>query len=156
MKGLMQNKYHLILVLIVATLLGACSGNAGGTAQPVGVLAPTEEAGDPLNLGFPTPDVNDPRFVYWNGIPVIDGAYDINDRPQTYIYFVVGSTTLVQNYYQIEMAGLGWRSAGAIGQGSDSRILFFNRGEEKASVNIIPATEDETIIRVILNYSSGP
>ena len=106
-------------------------------------VPPTETEG-PVVLPEPS---GDPASE-WKGIPIMPAAIAGEGDGSGYSFIISASPDDVQEYYEKEMAELGWNML-ATGQGNTSAlILIFMKKTDSASVSIIP--QPDGIIYVLL------
>lgn len=86
----------------------------------------------------------------WEGIPVMPAAITGEGDSEGYSFTVKALPDEVQNFYEKEMAKLGWNLLGS-GQGTTSAILLiFIKGSNTLSVSIIPQPEGLIYVMLVI------
>ncbi len=84
----------------------------------------------------------------WNGLPVMEDAIAGEEKEGGYSYSVDAAVEQVENFYEIELADMGWMLL-ATGRGeTGSLLLMFQKGEKTTTVNIF-VQEGLTIVLLI-------
>lgn len=94
----------------------------------------------PTQFVLPMP-VGEP-LSEWKGFPVMPNAIAGQGDDKGYSFTISASTDEIQNFYESQLAMLGWDILG-IGTGKDNvtAILIFMKGSETFSVTIIPQSD---------------
>ncbi len=99
-----------------------------------------EQLSIPMPSGVPAAE--------WQGIPVMPGAIAGEGNDQGYSFTIQSTVEEVQEYYEGQMAALGWELLAA-GQGeTNSVLLIYTKGNLTASVAIMPQPDD--IIYIVM------
>jgi hypothetical protein len=84
----------------------------------------------------------------WNGLPIMEDAIAGEEKEGGYSYSIDTTVEQVQNFYEIELADMGWMLF-ATGKGeTGSLLLMFRKGERTTTVNVFEQ-EGLTIILLI-------
>lgn len=171
----MSRLLKLFLVGVLAIFILACSlisgpvsevENAASTAQAFASEFPVETI-EAIATNIPVqtvealpsaiPDLGnylDPTGVpveEWNGIPVMPQATTGEEFGETtYGYTVPASTTEVQDFYNQQMAGLGWTSTFSFPVSDQGGILSFYKDEDFVVITISLDQNDDNSVDVIL------
>ena len=85
----------------------------------------------------------------WNGIPVMPGAIAGEGDDKGYSFTIKASPDEIQEFYETELAKLGWTLLGT-GQGSTEAImLIFMKGTSTCSVSILPQADGIMYVMLI-------
>ena len=134
---------HLILLL-----LSACSSKVqlslAVTEVPTEIVTVTP-APSPLPTSH-TPE-SQPTQV-WKGIPVMPGATAGEGDEEGYVFTIKATSQQVQDYYQVELARLGWQSSDQE-TGNSSMILSFTDSATATLTVSILAKGDEVLVLLV-------
>lgn len=79
----------------------------------------------------------------WKGLPVISGAAEIQESPNSYRYTVDQSLSKVKKFYQQQMPLAGWELLGdgdtSTDQVDEAYTLWFSKGDATATVEVFVA-----------------
>jgi hypothetical protein len=147
-----------IAVILLILALTACSSPVQPTptvtftpvptSTPISTLTntplPPTETQDVLSAllpeGQPAPE--------WNGIPIMPGAITGEGDEEGYVFTIKATQEQIQEYYERELAILGWQPF-ATGDGDSSQMLIFmNDASETLSVSII-SKRDEALVLLV-------
>ena len=104
------------------------------TTRPTATrIPPTETASVP---GLPMPSGT--PVAIWEGFPIMPNAIAGEAEGNNYTFTIMASADEVQEFYETELAELGWNLF-ATGQGeTDTLLLMFMKGTNILTVSIIP------------------
>ncbi|HLO33951.1 MAG TPA: hypothetical protein VK249_32690 [Anaerolineales bacterium] len=157
----MKKPVAVSLLWLVLTL-SACSSFAQSTPTAIPrltlpaipTLTPTPVPTDAPLPPTATPEVGSslaPEGVpasEWRGIPIMPGAIAGEGDDESYVFTVKATSTQIQDYYQVELGKLGWRSL-ATGNGDSSvMLMFMNKASATLSVNIITKGDEALVLLV--------
>jgi hypothetical protein len=87
----------------------------------------------------------------WNGIPVMPQATVGQEfTASIYSYTVPATAAEVQQFYTLQMEGLGWKSPFGFQVSEDGGIMFFQKENEFITITIAPDQNNENSVDVIL------
>jgi hypothetical protein len=82
----------------------------------------------------------------WNGIPIMPDAITGEGDQESYVFTVKATPQQVQEYYQLELAKLGWQAI-ATGDG-DSSLTFTNNASTTLTISMI-AKGDQVLVLLV-------
>ncbi len=132
-------KRSLLIALLAACLLAACSG---GAAAPATQPAPAA----PIATNTPAPEAKVP-----SNIPVMEGATDLNVTQSDISYVVKGKLEDVMSYFDKEMTARGWKEQEKPAVISDFGRMYFQDQTHQVSIllNASP-TLNQVVVRMTL------
>ncbi len=132
-------KRSLLIALLAAYLLAACSG---GAAAPATQPAPAA----PIATNTPAPEAKVP-----SNIPVMEGATDLNVTQSDISYVVKGKLEDVMSYFDKEMTARGWKEQEKPAVISDFGRMYFQDQTHQVSIllNASP-TLNQVVVRMTL------
>lgn len=154
---------QVITTSLLLLMLSACSEFIQPSSTPIPtftltvapILSPTSIP--TLTAVYPseTPDVvselvpKGQPASEWKGIPIMPGAIAGAGDEEGYVFTVRATPQQVQDYYQLELAKLGWQ-LNAQGDGTSSRVLIFmNSASTTLTISIIAKGEDVLVLLVV-------
>lgn len=154
---------QVITASLLLLMLSACSEFIQPSSTPIPtftltvapILSPTSIP--TLTAVYPseTPDVvselvpKGQPASEWKGIPIMPGAIAGAGDEEGYVFTVRATPQHVQDYYQLELAKLGWQ-LNAQGDGTSSRVLIFmNSASTTLTISIIAKGEDVLVLLVV-------
>jgi len=107
-------------------------------------VPPTETASDPV---LPTPSGK--PASEWEGIPVMPNAIAGEGDSKGYFFTIDAPLDEIQNYYEAELAKLGWNLM-ASGQGTTNTVmLIFINDTGPLSISIIPQSDGIMYVLIV-------
>ena len=82
----------------------------------------------------------------WNGIPIMPGAITGEGDQEGYVFTVQASSQQVQDYYQLELAALGWQSLSERNDGSARVLVFVDNASTTLTVSILTRDEEALVL----------
>jgi hypothetical protein len=84
----------------------------------------------------------------WEGIPVMPGAQAGEEQEGSYAFTVPVEKFEVQNFYETQMAGLGWTLVHTGTSEQGALILLFRKEAETATITVAPQPEGNLLILI--------
>jgi hypothetical protein len=81
----------------------------------------------------------------WNGIPIMPGAIAGDGDEESYVFTIQATPPQVQEYYQHELAKLGWHPSATDNQASSLMLMFTNNASATLTISII-AKGDQVLV----------
>jgi hypothetical protein len=134
---------HLLLLMLIA-----CSGRIQRTPAVTEVLT---EVATVTPAPSPLPPSHTPESQHtnvWMGIPVMPGATAGEGDEEGYVFTIHATSQQVQDYYQVELAGLGWQASDPE-TGNSSVILSFTDSTTAMLTVSILAKGDEVLVLLV-------
>lgn len=82
----------------------------------------------------------------WQGIPIMPGAITGEGDAEGYVFTIRASSQQVQNYYQLELAALGWQSVSQGNKDSARVLVFTDDASRILSVSILTRGEEALVL----------
>ncbi|MGB8983055.1 MAG: hypothetical protein WCC12_14360 [Anaerolineales bacterium] len=138
-----------ISALLFVLAVSACQ--PGATAVPTSAFTavPTRTA-----LPTPTPTrtlplpTETPEAFEWNGFPIMPGALAGEGDSESYGFTIQASPRDVQEYFELELGKLGWRSS-IQGDGQTSLMLIFMKDASATLTVTILSEGDESLVFLV-------
>lgn len=141
-------------------LLAACSSFAGpmATALPTSTITaiPTLIPNlTPTSITLPATGTPDPAFDLvpegqpaseWNGVPVMPGAIAGDGDEEGYIFTIEATPQQVQEYYQLELAKLGWQLLAREAGDSSLMLIFVDNASATLTVSILTKDQQALVL----------
>jgi hypothetical protein len=152
---------NLIAVTFFLLTLTGCSSYQEQAATPT--LPPPSSTARPIPTSTFTPTVTEPAptatllaaststleggpAVQWDGIPIMQGAITGEGDEEGYVFTVQASSQQVQDYYQLELAGLGWQSLSEEDEGSARVLVFIDTTSTILTVRILTRGDEALVL----------
>jgi len=84
----------------------------------------------------------------WNGIPIMPGAIAGEGDEESYVFTIKATPQQVTDYYQTELAALGWQSFGTENKDASLMLLFMDKDSATLTINIIAKGDDALVLLV--------
>jgi hypothetical protein len=84
----------------------------------------------------------------WNVIPIMPGAIAGEGDEESYVFTIKATPQQVADYYQTELAPLGWQSFGTENKDTSLMLLFMDKNSAALTINIIAKGEDALVLLV--------
>lgn len=137
----------VIILLLLTVSVTACSR----FLQPASAMIPTATFAPPPALNPSDAAVQPTDLVEaasaWHGIPIMPGATAGDGDEEAYVFTIEASVKQIREYYDVELAKLGWQSAAQQG-GDSSVILMFSNSE--AAILTVSIIEKDNMALVLL------
>ena len=149
-EGLVQKPIVAILSLLLF-LLAAC--NFPGQ-NPTLTIAPTFVPTITSLPSLQTPDAvsslipEGQSASEWKGIPIMPGATAGEGDEESYVFTIKATPQQVADYYQAELATLGWQSFGTENKDASLMLLFMDKDSATLTINII-AKGDQALVLLV-------
>ena len=167
----MQPRKFIITILFALMLLSACSTFAPeptstptptqtATKQPT--VAPTRTSTPtltPLPTATPTraptitrpPVISSTPFTAWRGLPIIPGAYGVNEDGDTLSFRVDLSVAEINAYYKQELPKVGWNLFEQGSSNSENVFDIYSNGDGLLTLAIIQVEgSSDTIVIIVI------
>lgn len=115
------------------------------TAKPTDIaLSPTATPTIPV-LDIPTgkPVAN------WEGFPIMPEAIAGDGHSRSYTFTIKASVEQVQQFYEKEIAKLGWNLFASEQSTTEAALLFFMKGSDILTLSIIPLPDGVTYVLLV-------
>lgn len=139
-------------IIIAASLLVLALSSCSGTPQPVPTLTVVPTRPVPVSTVTSTPsplpstEIAEPQPTSaWNGIPIMPAAIAGEGDEEGYVFTTHATPAQVQEYYQVELGRLGWKSLSREESDSSITLLFTDNSSGTLTVSII-SKEDQTLV----------
>lgn len=106
----------------------------------------TARAPSETSQAVPSPTLEGQPAVDWNGIPIMQGAITGEGDEEGYVFTIRASSQQVQDYYQLELARLGWQSLSQRNEGSTRVLVFIYDGSTMLTVSILAKGEEALVL----------
>lgn len=134
---------HLLLLTLIA-----CSGTA--QSIPTVTEVPTQNATvtvAPSALPHSQTPASQP-IAEWNGIPIMPGARAGAGDEEGYVFTIQATPQQVQEYYQLELAKLGWQPSAQENSNSSLILSFLDSASATLTVSIL-SKGDEVLVLLV-------
>jgi hypothetical protein len=84
----------------------------------------------------------------WNGIPIMPGAIAGEGDEESYVFTIKATPQQVADYYQAELATLGWQPFGTDNKDASLMLLFMDKDSATLTINIIAKGDDALVLLV--------
>ena len=84
----------------------------------------------------------------WNGIPIMPGAIAGEGDEESYVFTIKATPQQVADYYEAELATLGWQPFGTDNKEASLMLLFMDETSATLTINII-AKGDEALVLLV-------
>jgi hypothetical protein len=84
----------------------------------------------------------------WNGIPIMPGAVAGEGDEESYVFTIKATPQQVADYYEAELATLGWQPFGTDNKEASLMLLFMDKNSATLTINII-AKGDEALVLLV-------
>ena len=84
----------------------------------------------------------------WNGIPIMPGAIAGEGDEESYVFTIKATPQQVADYYQAELATLGWQPFGTDNKDATLMLLFMDKDSATLTINIIAKGDDALVLLV--------
>ena len=84
----------------------------------------------------------------WDGIPIMPGAIAGEGDEESYVFTIKATPQQVADYYQAELATLGWQPFGTDTKEASLMLLFMDETSATLTINII-AKGDEVLVLLV-------
>jgi hypothetical protein len=141
---------HLLLLLLIA-----CSGRIQLT--PAVTEVPTDVA-TVIPAPSPLPPSRTPAShptKEWKGIPVMPGATAGEGDEEGYVFTIHATSQQVQDYYQVELARLGWQPSDLQNSNSSVLLSFTDSTTATLTVSILVKGDEVLVLLVKLDSVTG-
>ena len=152
---------NLIAATFFLLTLTGCSSYPEQTATPT--LSPPSVTTSPIptstftstmtapapsetSQAVPSPTLEGEPAADWNGIPIMQGAITGEGDEEGYVFTVEASSQQVQDYYQLELAALGWQSLSEEDEGSARVLVFIDTTSTILTVRILTKGEEALVL----------
>lgn len=156
-----MRKTVIVTAMILACVVPACSSFAQPTASvvptsiftppsPPAALALTHAALPPTATAEAVSTfVPEGQLASeWNGIPLMPGAIVGEGDDESYIFTIGATSRQVQEYYELELAKLGWQPVAQ--EDNDSSIMLMFVKDDTATLTIsILSKDDQTLVLLV-------
>ena len=134
---------HLLLLLLIA-----CSGTIQLTPAVTEVHSQVATARPSVTPIAPSRTADSQPTKEWKGIPVMPGATAGEGDEEGYVFTIHATSQQVQDYYQVELARLGWQPSDPE-TGNSSVILSFTDSTTATLTVSILSKEDEVLVLLV-------
>ena len=154
--GLVKKSIVAILSSLLF-LLAACNfpGQSPTVLPTLTLTVPPTFVPTMTSLPSPqTPDVvsslipDGPSVSEWNGIPIMPGTIAGEGDEESYVFTIKATPQQVADYYQAELATLGWQSFGTENKDNSLMLLFMDKTSATLTINIVAKGEDALVLLV--------
>jgi len=145
------------ILLLLIPVLTACSSFAQPTPTAIPTLTFTVIPIMPTNTPLSPTETPDAVSALvpegqpaseWDGIPIMPEAIAGEGDAESYVFTVKATPQQVQDYYQTELAKLGWQPF-ATGNGDSALMLMFTNNASATLTVSIVAKGDEVLVLLV-------
>jgi len=141
-KKLIAVLFSLVLVACSDTVPPTPSPTATPTPAPMATATPTSSPVLPTETRVvqPAPE--------WHGIPIMPGVIAGEGDDEGYVFTIKATLQQVQEYYQLELARLGWQPLTQDGDVSSIVLTFTNSESATLTVSILSKGDESLVLLV--------
>ena len=134
---------HLLLLM-----LSACSDKIQLTPAVTEVPTEVVTVTPPLSPLPPSQTPESQPTKAWKGIPVMPGATSGEGDEEGYVFTIHATSQQVQDYYQVELARLGWQPSSQETRNASVILSFTDSATATLTVSIL-SKGDEVLVLLV-------